>query len=326
MSKKANPTTIGLFVVIALALAVAGLLIFGSGTFFQKSTYYVLYFESSVGGLDVGAPVEFNGVRIGNVSEIKLVYDHQDNTVRIPVYIRLEPQRMSEVNAELAQEGSSMNVHVKRGLRARLQSQSFLTGKLKIELAYLPDTELTLSGQHDEYMELPTAPSTLAAITKKFDELPIAQIVLETHRTIQALGDIVESEEFRATAGNLNETINEVRVLAKSASDLISSEEAGTTVKNLNEALAEIQNLMTGLQESITSIAESFNMTSTAAAGAMGSVETALVEVTELIDDDSPLGYDMREAARELTDAARKIAALADLIERHPESLLKGKR
>ena len=327
MSKKANPTTIGAFVVIALVLAVAGVLIFGSGKLFQKSTRYVLYFDSSIGGLDVGAPVEINGVRIGNVADIKLIYDHKDETIRIPVYVRLEPQRMSEVNGDLARtSGGGMDVHIKRGLRARLQSQSFLTGKLKIELVYLPDTEVKLSGHHDEFMELPTAPSTLAAITKKFDDLPIAQIVLETHRTIQAIGDLVESEELRATTGNLNAAIDELRVLAKSTSDLIGSDAAHDTVANVNGTLEEIQELMTRLQKSVDSIAGSFGQTSTAAAEAMSAVRDALVEVSDLIDDDSPLGYDLGEAARELSHAARKIAALADLIERHPESLLQGKR
>ena len=324
MSKQANPTTIGAFVVVALALAVTGILVFGSGRLFQQSTHYVLYFDSSIGGLDVGAPVEFRGVRVGSVSNIQLVYDHETDTLRIPVTIRVERGRMTEEHGELAKSGG-MALHIERGLRARLQSQSFLTGKLKIELAYLPDTPVTLSGHRHEVMEIPTAPSTLEAITKQFDDLPIAQIVLETHRTIQAIGNLVESEEMKNTAGNLNAAINEVRVLARHASELIGSAKTKATVDNVNGTLNEIQTLVVGLQTSVNSIAESFAQTSEAAAGAMGALRDAVVEVTELIDDDSALSHDVGMAAKELSVAARKIAALADLLERHPEALLKGK-
>lgn len=325
MSNKANPTAIGAFVVGGLVLAVAGILIFGSGQFLQKSTSYVLYFESSIGGLDVGAPVEFSGVRIGNVSNIQLIYDHQDNTMRIPVFIRVEPRRMSEANKELAKSGG-MGLHIERGLRARLQSQSFLTGKLKIELAYLPDTPVDFSKHHHEVMEIPTAPSTLQALTEKFDDLPIAQIVLETHRTIQAIGDLVESDELKGTAGNLNDAIIEFRALAVNTSDMIAEVRSKETLETVNETLDEVQSLMVELQHSVEGIAGSFAQVSEAASGAMGAVELTLTEVTGLIDDDSGLSHDMGLAAQELTRAARRVAALADLLERHPESLIQGKK
>jgi paraquat-inducible protein B len=59
MSKQANKTLIGAFVVGAIVLAVAGILVFGSGDFFSVRPMFVMYFEGSVSGLNVGAPVTF---------------------------------------------------------------------------------------------------------------------------------------------------------------------------------------------------------------------------------------------------------------------------
>ena len=68
MGSKISPTTIGAFVVGAIVLVVAGALLFGGGKFFQEKLPYVMFFDSSV-GLNVGAPVIFRGVQVGQVTE-----------------------------------------------------------------------------------------------------------------------------------------------------------------------------------------------------------------------------------------------------------------
>ena len=87
MSKKASPTLIGAFVVSATVLAAAGILIFGSGKFFADETEFVMYFNRSVRGLDVGAPVVFRGVPVGSVSDINAIWKPEIKDVRIPVHV-----------------------------------------------------------------------------------------------------------------------------------------------------------------------------------------------------------------------------------------------
>ena len=94
MSKKANKTLIGVFVVAAVAMLVAAVLIFGSGKFFQKKHEYVAYFAGSVKGLRIGAPVIFRGVRIGEVQDIALHYYHQEFKFKIPVLIAMYPEKI----------------------------------------------------------------------------------------------------------------------------------------------------------------------------------------------------------------------------------------
>jgi len=73
MSEKANYFKIGLFFLSGTILAVIALIILGEGTFFQKKVLLETYFKESVQGLDIGSPVKFRGVLIGNVEKITFV-------------------------------------------------------------------------------------------------------------------------------------------------------------------------------------------------------------------------------------------------------------
>jgi paraquat-inducible protein B len=94
MGRRANPTLIGAFIVGAAGLVVMGLLIFGRGQLFSEKRTYVLYFDGSVKGLHVGAPVDFQGVKVGTVTDIKVQVIPQTNEVRTPVYIQIETDRV----------------------------------------------------------------------------------------------------------------------------------------------------------------------------------------------------------------------------------------
>src|SRR5512147_2002724 len=95
MSKQANPKLIGGFVLGAIALLVAGLLVFGSGKFFTRRLPVAMYFEGSVSGLDVGAPISFRGVKVGEVTKVFLRYDPSANSLVIPVLAELTPERVT---------------------------------------------------------------------------------------------------------------------------------------------------------------------------------------------------------------------------------------
>ena len=94
MGRQARKTLIGAFVVGAVALAAAGITVFGSGRFFQKRFTFVMFFSGSITGLSVGSPVEFRGVRVGQVTKIAAVFDPGKLTITIPVYIEIDPKSL----------------------------------------------------------------------------------------------------------------------------------------------------------------------------------------------------------------------------------------
>lgn len=205
MGKKANPAIIGGFVVAAIALVVAGVLVFGRGEFLKEKLSWVSYFPGAVDGLQVGAPVVFKGVKVGQVTDVKVTLDARDAAVRIPVYWDLEPDRiafMGMSEAEMAEmvagrakkERPFARLLIKRGLRAQLQSQSFVTGQKMIALDFFPDTPIDLVGDREEKVpEFPTTPSSTEKLTKAIENLPIDELFTDARNALQGIDRLVRS-------------------------------------------------------------------------------------------------------------------------------------
>src|SRR4030095_6154224 len=142
MGKKANPTVIGLFVVGALALAIAGVVVFGSGQFFKRTEEFVMFFPGSVNGLSIGAAVKFKGVDIGQVTNIKLVLQREGKTdpnLTIPVYVQTDPSKIFVDGQRLEMtDPNNLRELINRGMRAQLQSQSRVAGPLFVQVDVLP--------------------------------------------------------------------------------------------------------------------------------------------------------------------------------------------
>jgi paraquat-inducible protein B len=101
MSKSINPITIGGFTVGALALLVAGLLIFGGGQFFKSDkASFVIFFDSSLNGLDIDAPVKMQGVKIGEVTEIAIQVDPKTLKIYKPVLVAIDRNSLAGTGGE----------------------------------------------------------------------------------------------------------------------------------------------------------------------------------------------------------------------------------
>lgn len=203
MGKKANPAVIGGFVVGAVALAVVGVLVFGSGEFLKEKMPWVSYFPGSVYGLQVGAPVTFKGVKIGQVTDIKVNLDARDDTVRVPVHWELQPDKIALVGmpaSELAEvrgrgDRPLAQILIKRGLRAQLQLQSFVTGQKVIQLDFFPDSPINLVGRDGEgkVPEFPTTESSTEKLTKTIENIPIEELVTDARNTLQGIDRLVRN-------------------------------------------------------------------------------------------------------------------------------------
>lgn len=185
MSKKANKAVIGAFIVGAVFLFIVGLAVLGSGKLFKRTNKYVLFFDDSVQGLAVGAPVTFKGVKIGTVKDIRLVYDPQTRFAYIPVIIETEPDRIK--GAPLKRDRDNMQYLIKTGLRAQLVMQSFLTGQLSVALDFFPDKPANFKGVMSEYPEVPTIPSPLGELQKNILDLPLKQISEDLQKSMESL-------------------------------------------------------------------------------------------------------------------------------------------
>ncbi|WP_279086241.1 MlaD family protein, partial [Bilophila wadsworthia] len=144
MSKSANKTLIGAFVVGATALLLLAIAVFGSGKLFQTTSRYVLFFDGSISGLSVGSPVLFRGVPVGRVVEIRLTGDLDNLVFQTPVFIELNKKdegRFSVSDGDISKK-EYLDRLVSHGLRATLATQSLLTGQLMIEMDFYPRSQI----------------------------------------------------------------------------------------------------------------------------------------------------------------------------------------
>ncbi len=211
---------IGAFVLGATALIVVALVIFGSGEFLKKKYKYVLFFEDSVKGLQVGAPVVFRGVKIGQVTEVAMRLDPSDLSVVIPVYVEIESWTFLKPEQEILQKiGTDQYAYMKalidKGLRAQLQLQSFVTGLLVINLDFATGKPVSLFGIEKDYPEIPTVPSDIEQVKKKIEELPIAEISESLKNTLAGMEKILNAPELLESVVNLNRLLKDLDRLVR---------------------------------------------------------------------------------------------------------------
>jgi paraquat-inducible protein B len=218
MSKQGNKAVIGAFVVGAVVLAVTGVLVFGSGKFFSETNQYVMYFDGSVKGLNIGSPVMFRGVKIGAVTNIVLRSNPEEATIEIPVFVEIERNRFQRVG----KKPGKRNVHeeaeelVELGLRAQLQMKSMVTGQLMVELDFHPDKPAKLVGSDRKYPEIPTIKTGLQQFTQTLQDLPIEEMVNNLTSALEGIERAVNSPEVATGMNNINESLEDIQRLAKS--------------------------------------------------------------------------------------------------------------
>ncbi|MBF0157756.1 MAG: MCE family protein, partial [Magnetococcales bacterium] len=274
---------------------------------YTRKIPYVLFFDGSVRGLKTGAPVEFRGIRIGSVTDIRMEYDSVNGTFRIPVLVQIEPERVTEIKHldEAPEESpySLLDQLVAKGLRARLQMGSILTGQLFVELDLHPEAPRVHLGKKGPIPELPTIGTPLDEITSSVNDFL---------KRLRALPLESIGKELEATVAGANKTINSPEVLQ--------------TVIALKESLLSLQKALNRLDtETLPATSTSLRETSEAAREAMIQAQQTLKSVEGAIRPDSPLHYGLVEATNELAASARAIRALVEALERQPESLLFGK-
>ena len=210
MSRKANKTAIGIFVTGAMALLVIGISVFGSSILFEKADKYVLFFDGSVKGLTTGAPVVFRGVKIGSVDQISLLYDQKTDKTYILVIIKVELSRVKGVPDRIGYP--NYGELTKRGLRAQLDVQSFVTGQLIVSFDFHPARPVRLLGIVDQYPELPTIPMA-KGVMDIVQELPLKEIANNLKETTAGINKLVNSEGFRGIDDAIMEITQTVRAM-----------------------------------------------------------------------------------------------------------------
>src|SRR5215831_5803693 len=232
MGRQMNPTTIGAFVVGAIVLLIAGALLFGGGKFLQEKLPYVLFFDSSVEGLNVGAPVIFRGVQMGQVTAISAIADPQTYDIRIKVTIDLVrgTVKVGKEGQRFEDPRQAMQALLQKGGRATLRMQSFVTGVLYVALDFFPDTPVRLLGLDPTVLELSIIPSAMDQLKSSFEQamadlrkLPLETIFNKVLETLTRLNALLEAPEIKQGLVALRDVMTDARQLVANADNQIGS-------------------------------------------------------------------------------------------------------
>lgn len=260
---------------------------------YAEKKLFLLNFDTSVRGLFPGAPVEFRGIQVGEVIDLKLEYDANKKSFEIPVLIVIEPGRLNlKKNTATKVHEKIIDFLIAKGLHAQLKTGNLVTGQQYVALDFFPNAEPRSIVYQGDYPVIPTLPTQIEEIASKIgqfiaklDKLPLDQIGNDLKDTIQGAKRITNSPEI------------------------------GEALRSLNTAVKEIQLLTTDLR---VRTAPEIN-------AALKQAQQSLATSKAVLETDSPLQYRMKETLEELSDAARSLRVLVEYLENHPESIVTGK-
>jgi paraquat-inducible protein B len=299
MGKRISPTLVGTFVLGAITLAVAAVIVLGSGRIFLRPHLFALYFSSDVNGLKVGAPVKFRGVEIGSVASILLSVgtpsqsrdaENVGDQYRIPVVIDLETEKLVKRGAAVnLDDPATVAQAIKRGLRGQLNVESLVTGLLYVDLDYRPDTPAKFyMGADSPYPEIPTVPTKLEQAATMLSKM------LEQLEKIQ----------FDEVIKSLTNTAVAITTLANSPKIQNAVDSLNLAARSLGQASASVNRLAAGLDREI---------------GPMGTDLRLTTEQTRATLKQT------QDTLEQTSAAARSLRELSDYLRRNPSSVVRGR-
>lgn len=353
MNKKLNPALIGAFILGAIAIAVAAVLYYGKGQFQQKQEF-IAYFRSQANGLVVGSPVVMQGVPIGTVKAIRIGYSEEQASFYVRTVLQITGNIIhwpEEIRREIERDPENyLPKLIERGLRARLATQSLLTGRLMVELGFYPEDEVILIG---EDWEIPTIRTTIEQLSDRLKKIDFDKMTTSIEAAVAGLDNTVQGVNTLIQNLNADQIGNEALLTLKSVNRTLETvnREIGPTLVNFNETLDAIQNLAENANDQLGTVAGSIDRLAVkygtladhvdtqlmALAGelrtladtaqrVLGDVSKATRGAGTLLAENSPLQTELLKTLRSLSAASRSLKSFADYLERHPEALLKGKR
>lgn len=328
MSRRANPTLIGSFVVGGALLAVALVVFVASLRLFEARERFVCYFDSSVNGLAVGAPVKYRGVPIGQVVDIQIRWNQLPDSTAIPVFFEIDVARIvNRLGVEVdLRDNDVYTAMVEDGLRASMTIGSLITGQLFVELDYVENAPDPVFYQREYiYKEVPTIPSALEEIGEvannlvaNISNLDIGRINDEVVTLLQNANQAVQDLQVRQLRADLQETLAAMLKLAESPRIETLFDDLTLMVKDYRTLANNLDRKAGPVLDNAGEAAQDLRVT-------LARVREASETLEELLQDDSVLVYRLNDALREVTNAAEALGQLADYIERNPRALISGK-
>ena len=329
MKTKISPAAVGMFVLGALLLGVVAFLSFGGTNFFSKQTRFLVYFNESVSGLDPGAAVKVNGVRIGHVAAINVRYDQSNKVSLVQVICAVDRNILADSAGKPIDITSPAELQklIDRGLRARL-TLTGITGLLFVELdfedakKYPPDARFV----GDQYPVVPSIPSPISEVQASIVEIVANIKQVDFAGLSRDLKVLLATTNQKVSAVDLKALGDKVGAAADAVTGFVSAPETRQTMLNLNAAITDLRVVLARIDTNVGPLSEEMKKTLADAQSALKTIETTAATTQKFVAAQGNLGDEVTQSLRQLADAAASLEQLADALSRNPSSLLVGKK
>ena len=318
-----TPALVGGFVLGGIALAVAAVLFFAGTELFSRTTRAVVFFEGSVGGLSPGAPVTFRGVQVGSVTSVALVLDVGHMSARIPVDLKLEPDRVrfdDEVPGSTSR--SVLPRLIEAGLHAKLISQSFVTGQMEVELDLEPNAPSHLGGNTGGVPEIPAMQSDFQAFERQITHAPITETLQQAQHMMAAIENVAEHVD-----GDLGPLVSRVDQAVDSATGMLDT--GRTSIVRVRQDASTFLEEGTSLahdgREQLAARGADLTRVLDSARRALNAANLLFVSANDLVAPRSRERDNLYAALRDLADAVSSLRSFAQKVDRNPSVLLRGR-
>ncbi|MDR3143821.1 MAG: MlaD family protein [Puniceicoccales bacterium] len=340
-ARASTAALIGFFFLLALGLFLGALVFLSTGLRSSgDDSFLVLCFDTSLNGLEVGAPVKFRGVRIGSVEKISISYDAEQSTVKTPITIKIDSDFLDYGEAHeahhphdgvlVAKASTAQTIHfyqeqIAKGLSAKLGTESFLTGKLFIELDYYDSQRVRqlipipqASGEK-KWPQIPTVYSDIDRFLRQVSHINLPLLLEHVEDCIQHLDEKIQGTDMEA----ITQMAQSFREFSRSATELVRSEALQQGLVALRDTFVQSSQAFKMLNALFPELKDDFRRI---AAQIFGLIEEIRSGVASLCDEDMPLQREFVRTLKHVSDMICQLQSLIDYFERNPNAILAGKQ
>ena len=307
-----SATLIGGFILGAAALAIAAVLFFGGGMLREERFTVVSFFDASVQGLRIGAPVTFRGMPVGEVKSMGVRVNPHTGQSIIQVNMELVPGMVTLYGQPRPDNQTLVASLLAEGLTAQLVKQSFVTGMLSVELSFRPGAAVSRLGD-TSLPEVPTVPGDLEGLAKQLQTVDIVAAVDTLQRTLASANALLSNPGLR---GGLDQLPVVLSTLKRTLD---------TTEREVKASSAALQDTLASTRALAGTLGRDGAQTLAAFRDTLDNADATLEAARALVD---PRGHNALQLQRTLDDLAATSARLrngAERVDRDPSVLVRGR-
>lgn len=314
---------LGAFVVGALALAVVLITSLGKGRFFGSGrTEAVVWFDKSVKGLTVGAPVTFRGVPVGQVDAIGVELDPQSLQSRLSITLAVSTEALSIKARGRRAQREALQSLIDRGLVAQMVTQSLVTGQVMIDLSIAKPPATPVAQSSDGPLVIPNVGGNFDRLLEQVSELPLKDMVADVRATMSSVRQLADDARASVVAvkGDVGRVTGQAtQTLQIAGADFHQvAQQTTATMQSLQSLADGGQRLMVDVQPRLVGAVDALH-------GAADDARLSMGELSAWVSPGSPMRTDLDGAMRDMARSARSFSALVEDIEEQPNVLIFGR-